>query len=138
MELSFIQTNSPKWKYNRGELISSSNYKALMGVWGKQSTNQRQGRTFPDLGCARRFCKLCKIMGYYVAIPFQMIEAPATKMKERAIDSTIYVAKRFAIFLCMNKLHSGERVRLKQDMVDIHLMGQKDTILKNGYYYYYF
>ena len=69
-------------------------------------------------------------MGYSVAVPFQMLEAPSTKLKERAIDSTENVSKRTVIFLCINRLHSGEGVQLKYDTGDIHLMGQNDAIFQ--------
>ena len=130
MELSFIQIFNPKRNYNRGELISSRKYIALGGVWGEQSPWQRRGSSFPDLSCARRFFKLCEIMGCSVAVPFQMMETPTTKIKERTMDSIEYVSKRSVGFLCTNRLHSGEGVQLKQDTGDIHLVSQNDAIFQ--------
>lgn len=73
-------------------------------------------------------------MSCFVDILFQMMQASATKLKERAMDSTEYVAKKSACFLCTNRLHSREGVRLKHDSKDIHLMGQNDAIFQgNGF-----
>lgn len=61
-----------------------------------------------------------------------MMEALGTKLKEKAMDSTEYVANRSACFLCTNGLHNGEGVRLKHDPKDIHLMGQNDAIFQGN------
>ena len=52
-----------------------------------------------------------------------MMEAPATELEERAMDSTKNMAKGSAYFLCNNLLHSGEGVWLNDNTGDIHLMG---------------
>ena len=78
-----------------------------MGQWGCGS--------FLDLSNTSKFSKLGELMGCCVVIPFQMMEALATKIEERALDSVEDVAKRSTCFLCNNRLHSREGVRLNND-----------------------
>ncbi|XP_065629878.1 protein DETOXIFICATION 22-like [Quercus suber] len=62
-----------------------------------------------------RFCNLGEFMGRSVVFSFQMMEAPTAKGEKRAMDSTEDVTERSSYFLCINRLHHREGVRLKND-----------------------
>ena len=70
----------------------------------------------PDLFLSRLFCKLCKFMGYFVAIPTNMSDSCLLETRKNLQATTHNVANHTSHFLSLNSLNCLQRVPLKNGL----------------------